>query len=283
MTGEELIRLIRETVETDRRLQAIRRKIEAETAEMIDSELFAEILSEIVSELFSEHVLELGDRKDVFQKLSREHTGRVFDIFEAVQAILDKKSGINLRAVRPEYQTNRAQKIWNSLLDESVSDTVIQRRARSATENFIRASHDSCVKANIEFRSRAGYDAQIIRTGGARCCDWCASMEGTFSVRDAPDGIWGRHDNCKCSIVYQTRGGKYQTLGGKEKSWDVVGESDVSPLKKITKPPVQRTQPAKQRVQQPPALEDVRKQITPEDLREVIVPIIRKLTEKPPT
>jgi hypothetical protein len=137
------------------------------------------------------------------------------------------------------------------------------------------------VRANAEFRSRAGYDAQIVRTGGAKCCDWCASVEGTFSVRDAPAGIWGRHDNCKCSIVYQTRGGRYQTLTGKEKSWNVVEESDVAPLRRVTAEP-QRTQPKKQRLQKPPQRDSTLKRITPEDLREVIVPIIRKLNEKPP-
>lgn len=281
MTGEELTRMIRETVETDRRLQDIRKKIAAEAADMMDSEEFAEILAEIVAELLSAHVLELDGREEAFLKLSREQAGRVYDIFAAVQAILDGKAGIMLRAVRPEYQFERARKIANSLIDETVSGEVIQRRARSATENFIRASHDSCVRANAEFRSRAGYDAQIVRTGGAKCCDWCASVEGTFSVRDAPAGIWGRHDNCKCSIVYQTRGGRYQTLTGKEKSWNVVEESDVAPLRKITAEP-QRTQQKKQRLQKPPQRDNTLKRITPEDLREVIVPIIRKLNEKPP-
>lgn len=281
MTGEELTRMIRETVETDRRLQDIRKKIAAEAADMMDSEEFAEILAEIVAELLSAHVLELDGREEAFLKLSREQAGRVYDIFAAVQAILDGKAGIMLRAVRPEYQFERARKIANSLIDETVSGEVIQRRARSATENFIRASHDSCVRANAEFRSRAGYDAQIVRTGGAKCCDWCASVEGTFSVRDAPAGIWGRHDNCKCSIVYQTRGGRYQTLTGKEKSWNVVEESDVAPLRKVTAEP-QRAQPKKQRLQKPPQRDNTLKRITPEDLREVIVPIIRKLNEKPP-
>lgn len=281
MTGEELTRMIRETVETDRRLQDIRKKIAAEAADMMDSEEFAEILAEIVAELLSAHVLELDGREEAFLKLSREQAGRVYDIFAAVQAILDGKAGIMLRAVRPEYQFERARKIANSLIDETVSGEVIQRRARSATENFIRASHDSCVRANAEFRSRAGYDAQIVRTGGAKCCDWCASVEGTFSVRDAPAGIWGRHDNCKCSIVYQTRGGRYQTLTGNAKSWNVVEESDVAPLRKVTAEP-QRTQQKKQRLQKPPQRDSTLKRITPEDLREVIVPIIRKLNEKPP-
>jgi hypothetical protein len=111
-----------------------------------------------------------------------------------------------------------------------VPDSPIQRRAFSAAENFLRAAHDNCVRVNAEARSRAGYDTTVTRIGGAKCCDWCASVTGSFRVDSAPAGIWGRHDNCKCDIIYQSKRG-YQTLTGRTDNhgWRTMPEGEEMP------------------------------------------------------
>ena len=81
-----------------------------------------------------------------------------------------------------------------------------------------------CTKANALFRSRAGLDCRIIRTGGSKCCEWCDGVSGSFTTGNAPDGIWGRHDNCKCSITYETRRGSFQQLSGTGNGWNTVKE-----------------------------------------------------------
>jgi len=37
-------------------------------------------------------------------------------------------------------------------------------------------------------------------------------------------GFWGRHDNCKCSIFYETRKG-VQRLGGSTKKWEPLEDA----------------------------------------------------------
>ena len=39
----------------------------------------------------------------------------------------------------------------------------------------------------------------------AKCCDWCADVSGKYPANETPAGFWGRHDNCKCSILYESK------------------------------------------------------------------------------
>lgn len=230
MTCDELKAAINSEIAQNARIAAIRSRMDAGTADFLDSELYTAITAEITAEQMRRNVLSLSDREPAFVDVVRERYTDTFSVFNAVQRILDALTGIRIRTVQPEFENDRAHKIGHSLNDPTVPDSVIERRAYSATENFVRSQHDRCTKANASFRSRAGLDCRITRTGGAKCCDWCASVSGSFTTGNAPDGIWGRHDNCKCSITYETRRGSFQQLSGSGKGWDTVEELPDLPL-----------------------------------------------------
>ena len=82
--------------------------------------------------------------------------------------------------------------------------------------------HDDCIRTNAEFRSRAGLQAYAIREGSAKCCDWCADVSGKYPANETPQGFWGRHDNCKCSILYESKRSGRQLLRGTSKKWEQV-------------------------------------------------------------
>ncbi|MCQ2408547.1 MAG: hypothetical protein MJ065_08510 [Oscillospiraceae bacterium] len=93
--------------------------------------------------------------------------------------------------------------------------------------------HDGNVRANAEFRDRAGLQSSAIREGGAKCCEWCASVSGKYPAGDTPQGFWGRHDNCKCSILYETRKG-VQRLGGSTKKWEPLDDAGAPEPTRLT-------------------------------------------------
>lgn len=230
MTGDELKSLINAAIMQNARLAAIRKRIDAGKANFLDSELYTAMTAEIAAKLMQDNVLTLSDREPAFVDIVRERYQDTFSVFDAVQRILDAVTGIRIRTVEPGFQDGRAHKIGNSLNDPTVPDSVIERRAYSATENYVRSQHDRCTKANALFRSRAGLDCRITRTGGSKCCEWCDGVSGSFTTGNAPDGIWGRHDNCKCSITYETRRGSFQQLSGTGKGWNTVKELPDIPL-----------------------------------------------------
>jgi hypothetical protein len=59
------------------------------------------------------------------------------------------------------------------------------------------------MKANADFRSRAGLDTYIERRDDGKCCEWCSKLAGRYSYPDkAPRDIFRRHDNCGCTVEY---------------------------------------------------------------------------------
>ena len=44
----------------------------------------------------------------------------------------------------------------------------------------------------------------LVRTAEAKCCDWCAALEGEYDYGSAPDDIYRRHEFCRCTVTYKT-------------------------------------------------------------------------------
>lgn len=90
-----------------------------------------------------------------------------------------------------------------------------QRLLSSAVNNISRAFYDQYVEANAKFRTRSGLKAVIIREELGECCSWCADLAGIYDYGNEPKDVWGRHENCKCSVVFKTQKGNYQDAWNK--------------------------------------------------------------------
>ena len=68
---------------------------------------------------------------------------------------------------------------------------------------------------------------------GTDCCQWCSDVAGKYEIKDQPQGIFRRHDNCDCTIIYdgQVLRGQTGAEGKRGKKWVEVskkaGASDV--------------------------------------------------------
>lgn len=247
MTGEELDALIKAEIGENERLHAILDRIRDGKANLTDSELYAAITARITAQQMRRNVLSLDKREAAFVGITRERYTDTFTVFSAVQRILDAENGIHIRPKEPGFDTGRARKIGHSLEDRTVPDSTIERRARSATENFCMSHHDDCMRVNAEFRARAGLQSYAIRDGSAKCCDWCADVSGKYPANETPAGFWGRHDNCKCSILYESKRGGRQLLSGTSKKWEVVPENaGAEPLVRLTHEQVMQIRQEKQ-------------------------------------
>ena len=250
MTGEELSALIKDEIGEDARLHTILDRIRDGKANLTDSELYAAITARITAQQMRRNVLSLDKREAAFVGITRERYTDTFTVFSAVQRILDAENGIHIRPKEPGFDTGRARKIGHSLEDRTVPDSTIERRARSATENFCMSHHDDCMRVNAEFRARAGLQSYAIRDGSAKCCDWCADVSGKYPANETPAGFWGRHDNCKCSILYESKRSGRQLLRGAEdntRRWEVVPENaGAEPLVRLTHEQAMQIQQEKQ-------------------------------------
>ena len=45
------------------------------------------------------------------------------------------------------------------------------------------------------------------RSGSTKCCPWCAARIGSWTLKNAPDGVFGCHANCSCTVEYTSSTG----------------------------------------------------------------------------
>ncbi len=246
MTADELAAMIAEEIDNNSGTRAILAKVQRGTATLADSERFTGITAEITGRLLADNVLSLplSDRQGAFLDITAARYRDTFSVFSAVQRALDERLGINLAVVDPGFEKARAQKAGHALADQTVPESTVVRRAESAGENIVRSQHDRIVQKQAEFRDRAGLQCSAIREGSAKCCEWCASVSGKYPASDTPQGFWGRHDNCKCSILYETRKG-VQRLGGSAKKWEPFRDAGAPEPTRLTAAEAARIQAEK--------------------------------------
>ena len=201
-------------------LSRVLAKADSGTADFTDTSRYHDRMAEIVGAVMREHVLEVPaeSRSALCERVLRARYRDSAELLSRVQEALDAALGIRLAPQIPAFQTERAKQIGNSLADQTVSDETIQRRAESASANVVRAFQDRYVQENVRFRTDAGLKCWIVRDAGAKCCDWCAGIDGKYEYGSEPKDVYGRHDNCTCTVTYEN-GRKRQDVWSK-RTWE---------------------------------------------------------------
>ena len=184
------------------------------------------MLSHILGRELSAAVLDLSDRERIVSKLLHDCYNDINGVCSDVQLSIDEAMGLHLKPQKANYPAERVQQFSHSLIDPTVKDSVIKRRARAGSETITKSFHDDFIKKNVQFRTDAGLKCYIVRIG-TKCCEWCSDVAGKYEFGEQPDGIFRRHDNCDCTIIYdgQVLRGKYNTDGvTRGKTWTERGE-----------------------------------------------------------
>lgn len=218
MTGEELKAIIAERIERDPRLRKIRAKTAKGKATKADSFQYSRICSEIMSEELAKAVLDLDDREGICAAQLRGNYEEIMQTADAIQRSIDEKQGIHMQPRRPAFPAERVQQIAHSLVDPTVPDEKIVRRARS-TATVSMSFHDDFVQENAAFRAKAGLKCYITRVTDGKCCAWCAKLAGRYEYGEEPEEVYHRHDNCGCTVTYEN-GRKRQDVWSK-REWEV--------------------------------------------------------------
>ena len=211
--------LIEARAAADPRLKAVLKKIKEGTATFKDTAYYAEVYSSITGKVFSANVLDLvkTEREEVCEELLRGNYEEINNICAQVQTALDEAAGIHIKPQRAAFPTDRVDQIAHSLLDPTVKDSVIMRRANTGVANVSQGFHDSYIKVNASFRNDSGLKVYINRETDGKCCEWCTKIAGRYSYGTEPDDIYRRHDNCGCTVTYEN--GKQRQDVWSKRSW----------------------------------------------------------------
>lgn len=194
----------------DRRLATVSKRIRDGTATQIDGHAYAERLGKDASRALQEVLTaeRLPDGKLYYNIATRtviptlENNQRLInEAATQIQKAIDAKQGLHIGSVLPPFPTPRV----NGLIDKMTADDIeLDEALRWIGEPIVNNSeafYDDFQRDNAEFRYKSGLETTITRIADFECCQWCADLEGTYNIEDAPDEIYQRHENCRCSVT----------------------------------------------------------------------------------
>lgn len=177
-----------------------------------DSGEYADAVGDALSSAYKTHIRADGEQN--VQGLSAETAdsllrptltdahGLVADFSAEVQAGINKKAGIRLKAARAKLDKEKLQGLIDKVSSyDNFEDA--QWVLDEPVKGFVKAAVDDTVKVNAKLHHDAGLSPRIKRTGGGECCKWCAALVGTFRYPDeVPPDVWRRHRRCTCTVDF---------------------------------------------------------------------------------
>lgn len=175
------------------------------------SQIFGRYLTAAVESSIKDYPFPFGTdemqqiAEDILDPIMRESCKLLDDVFIKIQRQTDKKNGINFEPVLSKYQATRAKQIYLSAADPLAKKETILRRLSVPPATLVNNHVDRTMQSNAKARNEAGFEIYIIRTDNGKCCPWCAKITGRYSYPDkTPKDIFRRHDNCGCTVVYES-------------------------------------------------------------------------------
>jgi len=225
-------------------IQGLLQKIRQGTATYAEAQEYSLEVSRLIGRAYEKHISSatLPDGRMYYNIASRlipstldENYKLVSDYAAKAQRILNQKAGIGLKAQTAPKNEDRVNGIVNAVSNAEWYDDVAGWLL-TAMENFSQNIVDQTVKANADFHAKAGLSPKIIRKAERKCCKWCRALAGEFDYSDLPDDIYRRHDNCRCTVLYDPADGSKKLQNVHTKKWTDPGDRDKIELRKNYSP-----------------------------------------------
>lgn len=217
----DVVPALKEAIETRfqngvmRDLRAIRisKRIRDGTATLSDAHEYSQALGESLSKALTNTLtaenLPNGTlyyniaQRTVVPELQKTHQ-LVNEIARNIQEITDQKAGIGLKSVTAKFPELRISDLIDKMTEEGISlDDAVKWLGEPIVNNS-EAFVDDFVEANCKFRTEVGLKTRIVRKAEAKCCEWCAALEGSYEYGKAPEDIYRRHEFCRCTVTFET-------------------------------------------------------------------------------
>ena len=240
---EQVLAAYEKLIGADKRVKALEKKLTDGTITMKEGAELNDLRARAFGRAFSGKVLDIaqGEREGTCTALLREGCNDVDELAQAAQRAVLARQGLNLTPPTAPFEEKRARKIGHSLEDDTVPDETIERRAKSATETMLRSQYDRNMERGAKTCAAAGLKTSIIRDAAPGCCKWCSDVAGRYTYGEEPKDVYRRHDNCSCTVVYESGRGR-QNVWSKQ-YWSAEQEREYLRLrdelkaKKMTETP----------------------------------------------
>lgn len=223
-----------ERIEQSSIIDSLYKRIENGSATYAEAEDFAYEVGKCLAETFKSGLSSavLPDGKMYYNiadrvirpLLSDDHT-IVSDAAAMVQKSLNKGAGIGLQAKKPKINEDRVAGIIDKVSDADQYDDVAWV-LDAPVVNFSQSVVDDMLKGNVELHGKAGLTPKIIRKAERKCCKWCKGLAGEYKYPDVPHDVYRRHENCRCTVLYDPADGSKKRQNVHSREWTDVRKRD---------------------------------------------------------
>lgn len=209
-----------ELSQKDKHIQALIKKFEDGKATFNDVDSITKATGHALKTALEKNIAEnpaaFAD-EEILADILRETFGDNYELINAVaadvQKRLDKVQGINIKPQKAEFPEERVDNLAKFTAKQDLTRKKSVSEVGAAAESLNNSMYTDYVKANAEFRSRAGLKVYVIRTSDGNCCEWCDKLVGKYDYSDIPKDVWRRHKRCTCEITYvNERAGTYDRI-----------------------------------------------------------------------
>ena len=227
----------------DTKMQQLADKISSGKADYADAQEFAQRTGELMAAALQKNITadklpngqmyyNIADR--ILGTMLKTDYGIVAKKAAEVQQHLNENAGLGLKAQTADYDEENAKSIIDKVSAAEDFNTV-SYMLKAPVETFSMKVVDDTIKKNADFHYKAGLKPRIVRTAESKCCDWCASLDGTYDYPGVSREVFRRHNNCRCTVNYDPRDGKVQNVWNK-KEWKDAEEYDKIEARKSIQP-----------------------------------------------
>ena len=215
----------RTEITKNKTIQEVQKLIKAGTSTYEQANNFAEEVGTLLAKAFKKKLSSdvLPDGKmyyNIADRILNETMNESYQLVSLattkIQENLNKSAGLGLKAIKPELNQDRIDGLVNKISNAEKFDDVAWALDEPVI-NFHEAIVDDAVKANADFHAKAGLSPEIIRKSTGKCCDWCDAVVGVHKYPNVPEGVYRRHQYCRCTVEYDPKTGKRQNVW--DKSW----------------------------------------------------------------
>lgn len=209
------------------KIQRLLDKVKGGTATYAEAQEYAIEVSQIIGDAYRKHISSavLPDGRMYYNIAQRlipatldENHELVSGYAVNVQQALNKKAGIGLKAQSAEVNQDRVDGLVDLASNEELYDDVSDQLL-TAFENFSQNVVDETIKRNADFHYRSGLSPKIIRRAERKCCAWCRGLAGVHEYPDCDKEIYRRHENCRCTVLYDPADGKKSVQNVHSRKW----------------------------------------------------------------
>lgn len=207
------------------KLKSLRKMIDSGTATYVQANQYAIEVGSILASVFKKHIKsdELPDghmyyniaERILMPTLSNNHK-IITKISAEIQEQLNKSVGLGIKGIEAKFSRHRIESIINRITAEEKFDDVAWI-LQEPIINFTQSTVDETIKTNVDFQGESGLSPKVIRTTNySDACDWCKEMAGEYKYPNVPNGVYARHDRCRCTVEYDPGDARKQNVWTKE-------------------------------------------------------------------